>query len=61
MQMVVEPQVVQTAVDVSSNMLLATKNTDFGGYLGPVLGLGSIFGLIAFLAPPVAPEDDIVE
>ncbi|KAA8496044.1 hypothetical protein FVE85_2199 [Porphyridium purpureum] len=32
---------------------VASKEGDFGGYLGPVLGLGSIAALIVFLSPPL--------
>mmetsp|Transcript_42953 Transcript_42953/g.62951 ORF Transcript_42953/g.62951 Transcript_42953/m.62951 type:complete len:93 (-) Transcript_42953:248-526(-) len=36
--------------------LIASTEKDFGGYLFPVFGLGSLAGLILFLAPPL--KDD---
>eukprot|EP00639_Heterosigma_akashiwo_P009113 CAMPEP_0194593588 /NCGR_PEP_ID=MMETSP0292-20121207/23612_1 /TAXON_ID=39354 /ORGANISM="Heterosigma akashiwo, Strain CCMP2393" /LENGTH=98 /DNA_ID=CAMNT_0039452605 /DNA_START=83 /DNA_END=379 /DNA_ORIENTATION=+ len=40
----------------STNVLLASKPTDFGGLYGPIFGLSLIGGLILFLSPPL--KDD---
>ena len=41
---------------VASTQMIAASVGDFGGYFFPVVGLGSLAGLILFLAPPLADE-----
>lgn len=48
-----------TPVDVlhdMNSMLLATSESDFGGYFFPVVGLTLLSAIIVFLAPPL--KDD---
>lgn len=40
-----------TAAQVT-NFLLASKETDFGGYTGPAIGVGILALLLSFLANP---------
>jgi len=37
--------------------MIASKETDFGGYTGPVAGLLTIGALIVVLAPPLSNPD----
>lgn len=41
---------------VATTQMIASNNGDFGGYFFPLLGIGSLAGLILFLAPPLADE-----
>ena len=53
-RMSIAPVVNQAIVKVSNvATLIATKNEDFGGYTGPILGLLVIGVIIAVLTPPV--------
>mmetsp|Transcript_13298 Transcript_13298/g.18763 ORF Transcript_13298/g.18763 Transcript_13298/m.18763 type:complete len:101 (+) Transcript_13298:71-373(+) len=50
---------IESTSDISSNnaMLLAeavSKASDFGGYVGPIVGLITLGGLILVLSPPLA-------
>jgi hypothetical protein len=38
----------------NSFMTLASKESDFGGYTGPIVGLGLIAALVLVLSPPLA-------
>lgn len=38
---------------VSGSMALAAAEKDFGGYIGPAVGLLTIFALILVLSPPL--------
>mmetsp|Transcript_9426 Transcript_9426/g.13556 ORF Transcript_9426/g.13556 Transcript_9426/m.13556 type:complete len:90 (+) Transcript_9426:80-349(+) len=40
----------------SASTVVASTVSDFGGYLFPILGIGSLAALILFLAPPLADE-----
>lgn len=40
------------ASQLATNVLLASKETDFGGYTGPAVGLVVVFVLIALLTNP---------
>jgi hypothetical protein len=46
------------AQEVATNVLVASKETDFGGYTGPVAGLLTIGALIVLLAPPLQGADE---
>lgn len=41
------------SIQVASDVLLAAKDTDFGGYTGPIAGLITLGALILVLAPPL--------
>jgi hypothetical protein len=47
-------EVLSTINDVA--LTVATTGSDFGGFAGPIAGLGFIAGLIVILSPPL--EDD---
>lgn len=49
---VVAPVVDQTIMR-ASDVLIAAREADFGGYTGPVIGLLIIGVIIAVLTPPV--------
>lgn len=50
---------VSAVQEVATNLLLASKETDFGGYTGPIAGLLTIGAIILVLSPPLAkPESD---
>tara|TARA_B110001452_G_C14814270_1_gene284200 strand:+ start:95 stop:265 length:171 start_codon:yes stop_codon:yes gene_type:complete len=44
------------STQVASSQMVAASVADFGGYFFPIIGLGSLAGLILFLAPPLADE-----
>ena len=44
------------STQVASSQMVASSVADFGGYFFPIIGLGSLAGLILFLAPPLADE-----
>lgn len=41
------------SIQAASDVLLAAKDTDFGGYTGPIAGLITLGALILVLAPPL--------
>jgi hypothetical protein len=41
------------SIQGASDILLAAKDTDFGGYTGPIAGLITLGALILVLAPPL--------
>lgn len=56
-EMKMMPEAAEFVSQVASNShLLATSVSDNGGYLWPVFGIGSLAGLILFLAPPLVDE-----
>lgn len=50
-------ETISSVSDVANNLLIASKETDFGGYTGPIAGLLTIGGLIVVLAPPLSNPD----
>lgn len=40
----------------ASDVLIAAKDTDFGGYTGPIAGLITLGALIVVLAPPLTSQ-----
>jgi len=52
-QIVTKMSPVDIAPEVTQNLLIAAKSTDFGGFTGPIVGLLTVFGLILVLAPPL--------
>ncbi|GAB5035953.1 Hypothetical protein NocV09_03200010 [Nannochloropsis oceanica] len=40
----------------ASDVLIAAKDTDFGGYTGPIAGLITLGALIIVLAPPLTSQ-----
>mmetsp|Transcript_14811 Transcript_14811/g.30144 ORF Transcript_14811/g.30144 Transcript_14811/m.30144 type:complete len:98 (+) Transcript_14811:116-409(+) len=46
--------VVVKSADVMNAVLIASKEADFGGYLGPAVSLLAIGALILVLAPPLS-------
>eukprot|EP00189_Rhodosorus_marinus_P006840 CAMPEP_0113953850 /NCGR_PEP_ID=MMETSP0011_2-20120614/84_1 /TAXON_ID=101924 /ORGANISM="Rhodosorus marinus" /LENGTH=51 /DNA_ID=CAMNT_0000962629 /DNA_START=186 /DNA_END=341 /DNA_ORIENTATION=+ /assembly_acc=CAM_ASM_000156 len=49
--MTLDVEVANKAMDVF--MTVASKESDWGGYTGPVVGLLSIVAIIAILSPPL--------
>lgn len=47
---------VATSTVAQNSQMIATSVGDFGGYLFPVVGIGSLAVLILALAPPLADE-----
>lgn len=54
----VPAEALTTAQDVASSVLLASKETDFGGYAGPAAALLTIGALIVVLAPPLSATEE---
>ncbi len=50
-------ETINSVQEVASNLMIASKETDFGGYTGPVAGLLTIGALIVVLAPPLSNPD----
>jgi len=55
------PQLMENTItefsnQVASTQMIAASVGDFGGYFFPLIGIGSLAGLILFLAPPLADE-----
>jgi hypothetical protein len=50
-------ETISSVQEVASNLMIASKETDFGGYTGPVAGLLTIGALIVVLAPPLSNPD----
>ena len=60
MQMSVDGAVntINTVADVSNNLMIAANSGDFGGFIGPVVGLLSIGAFIVVLSPPLKDGDE---
>eukprot|EP00638_Chattonella_subsalsa_P016295 CAMPEP_0117825714 /NCGR_PEP_ID=MMETSP0949-20121206/5648_1 /TAXON_ID=44440 /ORGANISM="Chattonella subsalsa, Strain CCMP2191" /LENGTH=58 /DNA_ID=CAMNT_0005665753 /DNA_START=215 /DNA_END=391 /DNA_ORIENTATION=- len=56
MSLDISPETVQTVIDASNSVLLASKETDFGGAVGPIVSLSLIGAIILVLSPPL--KDD---
>jgi hypothetical protein len=54
----VSAEALTSAQDVATSVILATKETDFGGYVGPAAGLLTLGALIVVLAPPLSSSEE---
>lgn len=54
----VSAEALSSAQDVATSVILATKETDFGGYVGPAAGLLTLGALIVVLAPPLSSSEE---